>query len=177
MVVISDHLWRERFGGSPAVLGKSVTLDGVNYSIVGVAPPGFHLNDDADVYTPLGQLDPLLLNDRASHDGIFTFARLKPGVSIFQSQAEMSTIQNRLDHLYPNDNRDLGIYVEPLKQVIVDDPGETLALLLGAVGMVLLIACANIADCTGDAHPARRTKSAPAARGPVRCKRLGHAGR
>jgi predicted permease len=146
VVVISHHLWRERFGGSPAVLGKSVTVDGVNYSIVGVAPPGFRLNEDADVYTPLGQLDPLLLNNRASHDGIFTFARLKPGVSIFQSQAEMSTIQNRLDRLYSNDNRDLGVDVEPLKQAIVGDAGQTLALLLGTVGLVLLIACANIAN-------------------------------
>jgi predicted permease len=146
VVVISHHLWRERFGGGPAVLGKTVTLDGVNYSIVGVVPPGFRLNDDADVYTPLGQLDALLLNNRASHDGIFTFARLKPGVSIFQSQAEMSTIQNHLDLLYPNDDRDLGIYVEPLKQVIVGDAGQTLALLLGAVTLVLLIACANIAS-------------------------------
>ena len=146
VVVISHHLWRERFGRSPEVLGKSVTLDGANYSIVGVAPPGFHLIDDADVYMPLGQLDPLLLNNRASHDGIFTFARLKPGVSLSQSQAEMSTIQSGLDRLYPNDNRDLGIYVEPLKQVIVGDAGQTLALLLGAVGLVLLIACANVAN-------------------------------
>jgi predicted permease len=127
-------------------LGKSVTLDGVNYSIVGVAPPGFRLDDDVDVYTPLGQLDPLVLNNRAGHDGIFTFARLKPGVSVSQSQSEMSTIQNRLDRLYPNDNRDLGIYVEPLKQAIVGNAGQTLALLLGAVGLVLLITCANIAN-------------------------------
>ena len=145
-VVISNHLWRERFGGSPEALGKSVTLDGVNYLIVGVAPPRFRVNVDAHVYTPLGQLDPLILNNRGSHDGIFTFARLKPGVSISQSQAEMSTIQNRLDRLYPNDNRDLGIYVEPLKQAIVGDAGQTLALLLGAVGLVLLITCANIAN-------------------------------
>lgn len=157
VVVVSHHLWRERFGGSPAVLGESVTLDGVSYSIVGVAPPGCCLNDDADVYTPLGQLDPLLLNNRASHDGIFTFARLKPGVSIFQSQAEMSTIQNRLDRLYPNDDRDLGIYVEPLKQVIVGDAGQTLALLLGAVGLVLLIACANVASLLL-AHSAARNR-------------------
>jgi predicted permease len=146
VVVISHHLWRERFGRSPEVLGKSVTLDGANYSIVGVAPPGFHLIDDADVYMPLGQLDPLLLNNRASHDGIFTFARLKPGVILSQSQAEMSTIQSDLDRLYPNDNRDLGIYVEPLKQVIVGDASQTLALLLCAVGLVLLIACANVAN-------------------------------
>jgi len=146
VVVISDHLWRERFGGSPEALGKSVTLDGVDYSIIGVALHGFRLNLDADVFTPLGQLDPLILNNRGSHDGIFALARLKPGVNIPQSQAEMSTIQSRLDRLYPNDNRDLGIYVEPLKQVIVGDADQTLALLLGAVGLVLLIACANIAN-------------------------------
>jgi predicted permease len=145
-VIISNHLLRERFGGSPEALGKSMTLDGVSYSIVGIAPPGFRLNVDADVYTPLGQIDPLILNNRASHDGIFALGRLKTGVGLSQSQAEMNTIQSRLDRLYPDDNRDLGIYVEPLKQAIVGDAGQTLALLLGAVGLVLLIACANIAN-------------------------------
>jgi predicted permease len=145
-VVISNHLWRERFGGSREALGKSVTLDGVDYSIVGIVPPGFRLNGNADVYTPLAQIEPLILNNRGSHDGIFTLARLKPGLSISQSQAELSTIQSHLDRLYPNDNRDLGIYVEPLKQAILGDAGETLGLLLGAVGLVLLIACANVAN-------------------------------
>ena len=144
--VISSHLWLERFGGSHEVLGKTVTLDGVNYSIVGVAPPGFRLEYEADVYTPLGQLDPLILNDRATHDGLFTLGRLKPGVSVSQAQAEMSAIQNKLDRLYANDDRDLGIYVEPLKQAIVGDAGQILTLLLGAVGLVLLIACANVAN-------------------------------
>jgi predicted permease len=146
VIVISNHLWRERFDSSPEALGKSVTVDGISYSIVGVAPPGFRLNDEADVYTPIGQLDALILNDRASHDGIFTLARLKAGISLAQSQAEMSTIQSGLDALYPGDNRDLGIYVEPLKQAMVGDSGKMLALLLGAVGLVLLIACANIAN-------------------------------
>lgn len=145
-VILSNHFWRERFGGSPGALGKNVTLDGLNYSIVGVAPRGFRLYADADVYTPLGELGPLILNDRAGHDGIFTVARLEPGVSISQSQAEMNTIQSRLDREYPSDNRDLGIYVEPLKQAIVGDAGQTLALLLAAVGLLLLIACANIAN-------------------------------
>ena len=145
-VILSNRLWHERFNSSPTVLGKTATIDGVNYSIVGVAPPRFRLLDDVDVYTPLGRLDKLLLTDRASHDGIFTFARLKPRVSVSQSQAEMSTIQNRLDHLYANDNRDLGIFVEPMKQAIVGDAGQTLALLSGAVGLVLLITCANIAN-------------------------------
>ena len=146
VAIIGNHLWRERFGGSQQILGKSVTLDGVDYVIVGVAPPRFRLEYEADVYTPLGQLDPLILNNRATHDGLFTLARLKPGVSVAQAQSEMSTIQSRLDRLYANDNRDLGIFVEPLKQAIVGDAGQILTLLSGAVGLVLLIACANVAN-------------------------------
>ncbi|HSY91550.1 MAG TPA: ABC transporter permease [Candidatus Binatus sp.] len=145
-VVISHRLWRERFAGTHEVLGRTVTVDGLNYAIVGVAPPEFRLEEEADIYTPLGQSDPLILNNRASHAGIFTIARLKPGVSASQGQAEMSTIQNSLDRQYPGDNRDLGTYVEPLKQAIVGDAGQTLGLLLGAVGLVSLIACANVAN-------------------------------
>ncbi|HXP24059.1 MAG TPA: ABC transporter permease, partial [Candidatus Sulfotelmatobacter sp.] len=146
VVIISNRLWRNRFDGGAEVLGKSVTLDGVDYTIVGVTPPGFRLEHDADVYTPLGRSDPLILNDRAGHDGIFSVARLKPGVTVSQGQAEMNTIQNGLDQLYPDANRDLGIYIEPLKHEIVGDVGGTLLLLLGAVGLVLLIACANVAN-------------------------------
>jgi predicted permease len=146
VVIISNRLWRNRFDGGAEALGKSVTLDGVDYTIVGVTPPGFRLEHDADVYTPLGRSDPLILNDRAGHDGIFSVARLKPGVTVSQGQAEMNTIQNGLDQLYPDANRDLGIYIEPLKHEIVGDVGGTLLLLLGAVGLVLLIACANVAN-------------------------------
>ena len=78
-VVISNQLWRERFGSSPEALGKNVTLDGVSYSIVGVAPPGFRFNDDISVYTPLGQLDPLILNNRGSHDGLFSLRAPETG--------------------------------------------------------------------------------------------------
>jgi predicted permease len=146
VAIISDRLWRNRFDGSPGAVGKSVTLDGVDYSIVGVTAPGFRLEGDADVYRPLGQGDPLILNDRGSHDGIFCVARLEPGVAVSQGQAEMSAIQNGLDQRYPEANRDLGIYIEPLKQVIIGNAGGTVLLLLGAVGLVLLIACANVAS-------------------------------
>jgi predicted permease len=151
VVIISNRLWRNRFEGSPKALGKSLTLGGVDYAIVGVTSFGVtalgsRLEDDADVYTPLGQSDPLILNDRAAHDGIYAFARLTPGVTLAQAQAEISTIQNGLDHLYPDANRDLGIYVEPLKKFVVGDAGKMLLLLLGAVGLVLLIACANVAN-------------------------------
>ena len=147
VALISNRLWRERFGASLQVLGKYVTLDGTDYTVVGVVPTGFSLGHQyADVYLPLAQSDPLILNDRAAHGGIFSLARLGPGVTVAQSQAEMSTIQNGLDQLYPNANRDLGIYIEPLKQVVVGDAGKVLLLLLGAVGFVLLIACANVAN-------------------------------
>ncbi len=146
VVIISNRLWRTRFAGSAQALGKSVTLGGVDYIIVGVVPREFRFGDQqADVYTPLGQGDPLILNPRGGH-GILSIACLKPGVSIAQAQAEMSTIQSHLDQLYPAADAGLGIDVEPLKQVIVGDIGGTFLLLLGAVGLVLLITCANVAN-------------------------------
>jgi predicted permease len=146
VAIISDRLWRNRFDGSAKALGKTIILDGVDYSVVGVAGPGFRLEGDADVYVPLGRSDPLVLNDRAAHDGIFSLGRLAPGVTLAESQAEMSTIQNALDQLHPEANRDLGIYVEPLKQVVIGNVGRMLQVLLGAVGFVLLIACSNVAN-------------------------------
>lgn len=146
VVIIGSRLWKDRFTGSPDALGKRLTLDGIGRTIVGVLPPTFRLEDAADVYTPLGQGDPLFLNNRAIHPGILAIARLRPGVNISQAQAEMGTIQNSLDQLYPDADRDLGTDVVPLKQQIVGNAGRTLLLLLGAVGLVLLIACANFAS-------------------------------
>jgi predicted permease len=151
VVIISNRLWRNRFDGSPKALGKSLTLKGVDYTVVGVSPFGVTalgspLEDDADIYVPLGQIDPLILNDRSAHDGIYALARMAPGVTLTQAQAEISTIQNGLDQQYPDANRDLGIYIEPLKQFVVGDAGKMVLLLLGAVGLVLMIACANMAN-------------------------------
>ena len=151
VAIISNRLWRNRFDGSPQALGKLLTLEGVDYTIVGVTPFGVTalgspLKDDADIYVPLGQIDPLILNDRSAHDGIYALARMAPGVTLTQAQAEISTIQNGLDQQYFDANRDLGIYIEPLKQFVVGDAGKMVLLLLGAVGLVLLIACANMAN-------------------------------
>jgi predicted permease len=145
-VVISDRLWRNRFAGNAQVLGESVTLDGVDYAIVGVLPPEFRFWDPADVYTPLAQDDPVILDARGSHDGIGSIARLKHEVTISQARAEMSNIQRNLDQIYPDSNRDLGTDVMPLKQEMIGDLRETLLMLLGAVALVLLIACANVAN-------------------------------
>jgi predicted permease len=143
--IISYPLWKNRFGGCAMVPGKSVTLNGVDYTIVGVAPAGFRLEGDADVFTPLGQGDPVVLSNRGSHE-FFSIARLKTGVNLSAAQAEMSAIQSNLDRNYPEADRDLGTDVVPLKQEIVGDARGTLLILLGAVGLVLLIACANVAN-------------------------------
>jgi predicted permease len=146
-VIVSHRLWKDRFGGATGVLGKSVTLDGSGYNIVGVAPADFHLaGTDADVYTPLGQGNPLIVNDRTVHAGIICIARLKPGASITQAGADMNVVQNRLIRLYPAADHGVATDVVPLKREIVGDVSGTLLLLLGAVGLVLLIACANVAN-------------------------------
>src|SRR5215510_3634492 len=149
VVIISDRLWRDRFAGSREALGRSLTLDGVDHTIVGVLSSEFEFGswwETADIYTPIGQANPVTMADRAIHPGIVCVARLKPGVTIAQAKSEMATIQNSLNQLYPSTNRGLGVAVAPLKQVIVGDVGATLLLLMGAVGLVLLIACANIAN-------------------------------
>ncbi len=145
-VIISNRLWRKRFASSQAALGKPVTLDGVDYTTVGVLPSGFRFGSRrADVYTALGQRDPVTFNDRTIHD-IACVARLRHEVSQGHAQAEMNTIQENIDQLYPDAERGLRTEMLPLKQVLVGDVGGTLLLLFGAVGLVLLIACANVAN-------------------------------
>jgi predicted permease len=146
VVIISNELWRNRFAGNPQAVGKTVTLNGADYTIIGILPPRFHFGDErVDVYTPLAQGDPLLLDPRGA-PAIVTIARLDSGVSMAQAQAEMSAIQDHLVQLYPDANKGLGASVVPLRQVLTGDASGTLLVLLGAVGLVLLIACANVAN-------------------------------
>jgi predicted permease len=146
VAIISNRMWKNRFGGSHQVLGKSITLDGVDYTIVGVLPSGFRFWDEVDAFVPVAQFNPLILDARGGHDAMISIARLKRGVSLSNAQAEMTAIQNHLDELYPDSDRGLGTDVIPLKQEIVGDVSGTLLLLLGAVGLVLLVACANVAN-------------------------------
>jgi predicted permease len=146
VVIISSRLWRNRFAANTAALGKSVTLDGVDYTVVGVLPEDFRVvGEVADVYVPPGQGDPLIFGDRTIHP-ILCVARLKPGITIAQSEEEMGAIQEHLDRLYPSADQGLGANVKPLKHEFVADVSGTLLMLLGAVGIVLLIACANVAN-------------------------------
>ncbi len=144
--VISSRLWQHRFHGNPAVVGKSITLNGAGYTVVGVLPPAFHFEDQpADVYTPLGRADPLIRSDRTIHN-VLCVARLTPGAGLGQARAEMNTLQEHIDELNPTTEKGQGTSIVALKQELVGDAGGTLLLLFGAVGFVLLIACANVAN-------------------------------
>ena len=144
VAILSDRLWRNRFGARADAVGKPVTFNGIDYIIAGVLPPGFRLWSEADVFTPIGQGDPIL-DDRTIHH-VLCIGRLNPGATVAQAQAEMSSLQEHLDQLYPAEDRGLGAEVVPLKQELVGDVSGTLLILFGAVGLVLLIACANVAN-------------------------------
>jgi predicted permease len=146
VAIVSNHLARERFGSGSGALGKPIVLDGVEATIIGVLPPGFRFGTDiADVYTPIGQRKVADQIDRTAHD-VQCVARLKPGVTIGQADAEMNAIQANIDRLHSEVEHGLGAKVMPLKEMLVGDVRGLLLLLLGAVSVVLLIACANVAN-------------------------------
>ncbi|HLY41451.1 MAG TPA: ABC transporter permease [Terracidiphilus sp.] len=144
-VIISDRLWRDRFAASSQTAGKALLLDGTAYTVVGVLPPGFRFYTDADVYTPLAHEAPRPYSDRTIH-GFIGIGRLNPGVTVPEARSELGVIQDHLDQLYAAQDRNLGVRLEPLKKQLVGDAQSTLLLLFGAVGVVLLIACANMAN-------------------------------
>jgi predicted permease len=144
--VISSRLWHNRFARNTAALGTAITLSGVDYAVVGVLPPEFRFgNQPADVYVPVGRGDPLLRNDRTNHD-LVSVGRLLPDVTVGRAQAEMNLVQERINQLNPATERGLETYIVPLKRFLIGDLSGILMLLSGAVGLVLLIACANVAN-------------------------------
>ncbi|MGA7524056.1 MAG: ABC transporter permease [Acidobacteriaceae bacterium] len=143
--LISDRLWRERFGSDWHVVGRSVDLDGKSYTVIGVLPADFHFLADADVITPLRPDLPAILSDR-SVEALAVVARLHSDVTIRGAEAAMNVIQQELDRQYPNANRGIGVTATSLMQEVVGDVKGTILLLFGAVGLVLLITCANLAN-------------------------------
>jgi predicted permease len=146
VVLIGGGLWNRRFGESRSALGSQLRLNGRSYTIVGVVPTGFQLEGKADVYTLLEQWDDILARTREMHPGMYVVGRLKPGVTETQAQSEMTAIAARLAEAYPKSNSKHGVNVTSLTGVIVGNVRPTLLVLLGAVGFVLLIACANVAN-------------------------------
>lgn len=150
VVVLSESLWRGSLGADPNVIGSSIDLDKRPFTVVGVMPAAFRfplLRDGAQVWIPVVQ-DPLFrswMPQRAGH-WLQVTGRLKPGVSIEQAQAELDAVGARLAQAFPAENEGWAIRMVPLQQLIVGDAKSPLLVLLGAVGLVLLIACANIAN-------------------------------
>ncbi len=151
VVVLSHGLWQRRFGGQMSAMGQQLLLDGRNYTVIGVAPAGFQYPDKTEVWLPPLRLAPELnetvdVTQRRGMGYLSAVARLKPEASLRQAQAEMETITARLRQQYPETNNNRFNRVVPLQTYLVGDTSRMLWLLFGAVGCVLLIACANVAN-------------------------------
>jgi putative ABC transport system permease protein len=154
VIVIGHGLWQRRFGGREDVVGKKISLNGENVTILGVMPQGFkwfikegsRSGKSAEMWTPT-KFEPLLATGNKGRGRFITVAgRLKPDVTLEQAQAEMSTIAARLEQQHPEANTGMGINLVPAREQLSGEIKTSLYVLLGAVGFVLLIACANVAN-------------------------------
>src|SRR5213596_403586 len=147
VVVISDRLWRRVFNADPSVLGRSITLHDQNFTVIGVMPPQVTSPQDSDVWLSMMRRsnNPVWMQ-RFIHPMIYVWGKLKPGVTLEQARSEMKTIAARLEKTYPETNGKETAIVTPLLENLVGKYRINLTLLLGAVSLVLLIACANLAN-------------------------------
>ncbi|HEV2348630.1 MAG TPA: ABC transporter permease [Terriglobia bacterium] len=146
VVILGGGLWQRKFGSSPAILGKSITLNGDSYTIVGVLPASFTFyGQSRDVYTPIGQWNDPSFRDRRIDMSAHAVGRLKPGVTLAQAQADMDAVARHLAAAFPEADKNVGVAVVSLQQDIVGNVQPILLVLQAAVAFLLLIACANVA--------------------------------
>ena len=151
VALISAGLWQRKFNSAADIVGKSITLDGKAYTVVGVVPATFHFAVPSfparrDVFVPIGQWSNPLLQKRGAGLGIHGTARLKPGVTLEQAQADMDRVTRDLAAAFPDADKGIGAKVMPLRQAMTGEVRPFLLLLLAGVGFVLLIACVNVAN-------------------------------
>ena len=147
VVVLSGGFWKRKFGSSPEIIGMPITLNGTLYTIVGVMPDTFTFYGNMrDVYTPIGQWNDPSFRDRRISVGAHAFGRLNPGVTVAQAQAEMDEVARNLAVAYPEADAGHNIKLVSMKEDLVGNVQPLLLVLLAAVGFLMLIACANVAN-------------------------------
>jgi len=147
VVILSHGLWRRRFNGDPSVIGRSVTLDDASYTVIGVLPDSFRFSQPFELWTPLA-LNPQVERGNQRATPLSTLARLKPGATLEETRKETETILRRYETTKPPGMpvADNHTRVIPLREKLLGNTRRALLVLLGAVGLVLLIACANVAN-------------------------------
>ena len=146
-VVLSYSLWSHSFGSDPRFIGRSITLDGYSYEVIGVMPPGFQFPDpQTQLWVSITSVRPDLREEIVARGNleISVIGRLNANVTLSQAQAEIAVIAHRLEEKYPDSNRDLGVRLIPLQEAVVGKFRSALLILMGSAALVLLIACANI---------------------------------
>jgi predicted permease len=146
VALLSHGFWQRRFGGDPNVINKPLTINGKDYTVVGVLPASFKFYSPVDLFIPIGIQDDVSLKVRDFHPGLRVVARLRAGVTLSEARDEMQSIAAALEKQYPASNTGQGVAMDSMHEDLVHDIRPVLLLLLGAVGLVLLIACANVAN-------------------------------
>jgi putative ABC transport system permease protein len=149
VALLGEGFWERRFGRDPGVLGRALELSGESFTVIGVMPRGLHGSwKTTEMFTPLLRLEDRIGGEpnRGNHPGIYVIGRLKPGVDVEKARAEVKAIARGLAERYPASNAKQSMTVEPLLDAVVGELRPALTLLLGSVALVLLIACANVAN-------------------------------
>jgi len=149
VAILSERLWRNRFAASSGIINRTITLDGLNYTVVGVMPASMRFPSRlTDIWVPLGPYLRTMPSDRGNHPGLTAVGLLKPNVSVQQARSEMETIAERLGKQFPDSNSSVSVRMTTLYDSTVSNIRSSLLVLLGAVVFVLLIACVNLANMT-----------------------------